>query len=92
MNRGTEKREHTMSEQPYWFPAKRYGYGWGLPATWQGWVVLGAFFVLLLVGAFVLPPSRHPKGFTAYTAVLCGLLFAVCYTKGEPPKWQWGHR
>lgn len=23
-----------------WFPAKRYGWGWGLPVTWQGWVVL----------------------------------------------------
>jgi hypothetical protein len=21
-----------------WFPAKRYGWGWGLPCCWQGWV------------------------------------------------------
>ena len=27
----------------YWFPAKRYGWGWGPPATWQGWAVLAAF-------------------------------------------------
>ena len=20
----------------YWFPAKRYGWGWGPPSTWQG--------------------------------------------------------
>jgi hypothetical protein len=92
VNRGTEKREHKMREQPYWFPAKRYGWGWGPPATWQGWVVLGAFCVLLLVGAFVLLPSCHPAGFIAYTAVLCGLLCAVCYAKGEPPKWRWGRR
>lgn len=24
----------------YWFPAKRFGWGWGLPSAWQGWVVL----------------------------------------------------
>ena len=26
--------------EKYWFPAKRYGWGWGLPSTWQGWIVL----------------------------------------------------
>ena len=20
----------------YWFPVKRYGWGWGLPGTWEG--------------------------------------------------------
>jgi hypothetical protein len=24
----------------YWFPAKTYGWGWGLPSTWEGWLVL----------------------------------------------------
>ncbi len=28
-------------DQPrYWFPAETYGWGWGLPITWEGWVVL----------------------------------------------------
>jgi hypothetical protein len=31
----------------YWFPAKRYGWGWGPPRVWQGWVVLAIFFALL---------------------------------------------
>jgi len=29
----------------YWFRAKRYGFGWGLPLAWQGWV----FFLLWLL-------------------------------------------
>lgn len=29
-----------MQQASYWFPAKRYGWGWGLPSSWQGWVVL----------------------------------------------------
>jgi hypothetical protein len=32
-----------MPQDPeYWFPAKRYGWGWGIPVTWQGWVVFAA--------------------------------------------------
>ena len=34
----------------YWFPARRYGWGWGLPATWQGWLVLAGYVLLALVG------------------------------------------
>jgi hypothetical protein len=33
-------------EQKYWFPAKRYGWGWGLPITWQGWLTLVVFILL----------------------------------------------
>jgi len=70
-----------MSEQQYWFPAKRYGYGWGLPATWQGWVVLRAFFALLLVGAFVLPPSRYPGG-APHTQLSC----VACSSRSALPR------
>jgi hypothetical protein len=24
------------NDKTYWFPAKRYGWGWGLPTVWQG--------------------------------------------------------
>jgi hypothetical protein len=30
----------------YWFPAKRYGWGWGFPVTWQGWLALAVFLGL----------------------------------------------
>jgi hypothetical protein len=38
----------TSPEPRYWFPAKRYGWGWGSPATWQGWVVLLAWLATVL--------------------------------------------
>jgi hypothetical protein len=44
----------------YWFPAKRYGWGWGFPITWQGWLVFAAFFVLLALGVFLFPPQQTP--------------------------------
>ena len=38
----------------YWFPAKTYGWGWGLPITWQGWLVFLAALALFACGAFLL--------------------------------------
>jgi hypothetical protein len=76
-------------EPKYWFPAKRYGWGWGLPVAWQGWVVLVGFFCLLLFGAFVLLPNRGAGAFIAYSALLCVLLILVCWVKGERPRWRW---
>lgn len=74
----------------YWFPAKRYGWGWGLPVAWQGWVVMAFFVVLLLVGAAVLLPSRGSGAFAAYSIALCAVLVAICWLKGERPRWRWG--
>ena len=39
------------SRPPYWFHAKRYGWGWGLPATWQGWVVLIMWIAIVTAGS-----------------------------------------
>ena len=77
-------------ESGYWFRAKRYGWGWGLPLRWQGWAVLAAFGVLLGAGGVVIPPSVHPVSYVLYVGVLSALLLGACYAKGEPPKWRWG--
>lgn len=31
-----------------WFAPKRQGYGAGLPIRWQGWVVLGAYLLVVI--------------------------------------------
>ncbi len=78
------------TERQYWFPAKRYGWGWGVPKTWQGWLVLAAYAALLAVGAFLFRPGREFGPYTAYLAVCSALLVVVCWRKGEPPGWRWG--
>ena len=78
------------AEHTYWFPAKRYGWGWGIPTAWQGWLVLVAFIALAILGTFVLPPHRQFWPYAAYVAVLCALLIGVCWLKGEPARWRWG--
>jgi hypothetical protein len=77
-------------ESKYWFPAKRYGWGWGLPATWQGWLVLAVFAGLLVAGTILFPPGTAPVFYSVYVVVLGVLLFGVCWLKGEPPRWRWG--
>jgi hypothetical protein len=80
-----------MSEsKQFWFPAKRYGWGWGLPITWQGWVVFIAFFALLVVAFFLFPPARETFSFIVYTGILVAVLAVICYAKGERPRWRWG--
>jgi len=79
------------AEPKYWFPAKRYGWGWGVPSCWQGWAVMGAFVALMLVGPFLFPPHRAPAAYAVYVVVLCALLVGICWRKGEPPRWRWGN-
>lgn len=79
-----------MAQKPYWFPTKKYGWGWGFPLTWQGWVVFIGYFVLLLAGIPFFDPRANPEGYVAYALALSGLLVAICWLKGEPPKWRWG--
>lgn len=74
----------------FWFPAKRYGWGWGLPTEWRGWAVLIVFAVLLAVGALVILPRHGHTAFVVFSALLTFLLVLVCWAKGEPPTWRWG--
>jgi hypothetical protein len=68
----------------YWFPAKRIGWGWGPPSTWEGWVVLVAFFVSLAMSARRLLPE-DPGKFALVAVLTSGVLVVICFVKGEPP-------
>jgi lipoprotein signal peptidase len=76
------------NENKIWFPTKKYGWGWGLPNCWQGWVVLTAYLVMLFGGAFLI--STDSRLYIAYAAVLSVILIIICYFKGEKPRWRWG--
>jgi hypothetical protein len=77
----------------YWFPARRYGWGWGPPVTWQGWVVIAIWFAVLAVGLIVLLSRRETLPWSLlYVVLMSVVLTLICYWKGEPPKWRWGDR
>jgi hypothetical protein len=82
-----------MTADPrYWFPAKRYGWGWGPPVRWEGWAVMAVFLVLFYGGAIYLLSAGSWIGLVGYATVLILALFAVCWWKGEPPRWRWGDK
>lgn len=80
-----------MNNRPaYWFPAKSYGWGWGPPTTWQGWVVMAIYIGLVILSAVFLPPKQFPLEWAACIVALSAVLIAICWIKGEPPRWRWG--
>lgn len=81
-----------QDRSPYWFPAKRYGWGWGLPATWQGWCVLAIFVAAVAVVSTYINPDRNPALFAACIVFLIAFLTIVMWLKGEPQSWHWGDR
>jgi hypothetical protein len=83
-----------MSDKPvFWFPVKRYGWGWGLPVRWQGWVVFAAYAALLYGGIYYFKPQRDVLGIAVYISLLTVALIAIVAIKGERPVgWRWGRR
>lgn len=75
------------ADRKYWFRAKRYGWGWGLPLTWQGWVVFVGWFAVFIPATVHLIP-RRPAAFMVFTLFMAIVLLTICYIKGEPPRWR----
>lgn len=80
------------NRKKYWFPAKTYGWGWGLPSAWQGWLVFAGYIAALAVLGNVFPPKNEHAAFVIGAGVLTLLLLAICWLKGEPPRWRSGGR
>jgi len=83
-----------MNDQStFWFAAKRYGYGWGLPVRWQGWVVLAGYLALVFGGINYFRPRVDLPSLLAYLVVLTAVLVVIMAVKGERPlRWRWGKR
>ena len=84
-----------MSGPEELYPPVQYGWGW-VPASWQGWAVLGIY-----TGALISLFLRVDEEFSSTRELVTGfflpaigitlLLSLVTWIKGEtPPKWLWG--
>jgi hypothetical protein len=79
------------AKRDIWFSAKKYGYGWGPPTCWQGWLVVLVYAALVGAGIVIFLPKLHrPDYFSAYLLALTAVLIAICARKGEPARWRWG--
>ena len=79
--------------QKLWFKAKDYGWGW-YPATWQGWLSILIFTVLVALPAFIWQSDikRNLFGYILYTMLMSSLFIFLCFRKGERPQWRWGDK
>ncbi len=76
----------------YWFKRKLFGWGW-TPATWQGWLVILAYFVLVIAFARTAGKTAGKGSFFGFwlsLVILTAALIFIAYLKGEKPRWQWG--
>lgn len=78
----------------YWFRAKRYGFGWGLPTAWQGWAVLLIYLGLTTLSVALMRSRMSPfepasLGFLVLSLTAAFVL--ICWWKGEPARWRWGN-
>lgn len=77
-------------DKKIWFPAKKYGWGWGPPCVWQGWAVMAGFIVVLSGTALFLMP-KHPLAWGGCVVIASAINLAIVYAKGEKPHWRWGN-
>jgi hypothetical protein len=80
-----------QQDKSYWFPAKRYGWGWGVPLCWQGWAVLAAYLAVIVAAGADLAAKGHMAAFNGAVVIATIALIAICWIKGEPPRWRWGN-
>jgi hypothetical protein len=78
-----------MSDGPDWFAPKRYGYGAGLPISWQGWVLTLAF--LLATALLAVALGRRPMQLMAAIIPVSAAFIVICArtTRGGW-RWRWG--
>ena len=79
---------------PVWFSAKLHGWGWE-PSTWQGWLLLGPFVILIALDFQRIDATLHSASDTLIawipdTVALTLALIVICYRTGEKPRWRWG--
>jgi hypothetical protein len=78
-----------MNDDPEWFAPKRYGYGSGMPISWQGWAVTIGF--VLFVTAMSLWFSDRPTELVAAMILpIVGFMVVCARTTRGGWRWRWG--
>jgi len=78
-----------MDDGPEWFAAKRYGYGAGLPISWQGWALILAFFAYAFAVSIAFKDNLSATAALMVPAVI-GFITIVARTTRGGWRWRWG--
>jgi hypothetical protein len=80
-----------MSDGPEWFAPKRFGYGAGLPITWQGWAITIGFVAIAVM--FALLFKDKPLLFiAAVVPIAVTFLVITARTTRGGWRWRWGRK
>jgi hypothetical protein len=76
---------------PEWFAPKRYGFGSGMPISWQGWAITIGFITIAFVTAafFATKPIVMFANLVPATATL--VVITAKTTRGGW-RWRWGDK
>lgn len=78
-----------MSDGPDWFAPKRYGFGTGLPISWQGWALTLGFVALTIVLALAFAGRLLQLIATIVPLSTAFLVICARTTRGGW-RWRWG--
>ena len=78
-----------MTDGPEWFAPKRYGYGAGLPISWQGWAILIGYMAITFAIAFLFA-TRPLILFAIIIPLTTVLLVITARTTRGGWRWRWG--
>ena len=79
----------SRTDRKYWFRAKRFGWGWGAPTSWQGWAALIAYLVLVVAGIPLVQATRGDLAYAGYVVVCTATFVVLCWLRGEPAGRTW---
>lgn len=87
----------------YWFHPKRYGFGFGIPTCWQGWLSLAILLGLILLSAHTnnllivtenstIMTEKDGLRFLLDVIIITGVFTALLRDKVEGGLvWHWGN-
>ena len=74
-----------------WFAPKRYGYGAGLPISWQGWAAMLGFIAFVSAATILIRYSWI--AYAGIVAVASTAFILICAQKTRGGwRWRWGER
>ena len=74
-----------------WFSPKLFGYGAGLPISWEGWAALGGYVAVMVVGALVIEFTQSPyRLLAAIPMALASIMLIVVARARTRGGWRWG--
>jgi hypothetical protein len=80
-----------MNDGPEWFAPKRYGYGAGLPVSWQGWALTLAFLAYSFAVSLWFRDQILVTIALMAPAIVTFLVIVARTTRGGW-RWRWGDK